>query len=154
MLDEISVKNIHTFLQDLVINKHVKILIFNNLPQVHHASMLIRKNVKGYENSFLNKINLLNMLKTVEEGKKWLFPELTNYIINKFIQDSSSKEPDFISLLTPKEKEITYMIADGFTNKEIVQSKEIALSTVKNHIKKIFQKAEVSDRVSLALKFK
>ena len=57
-------------------------------------------------------------------------------------------------LLTPKEKEIALMIADGLSNKEIVQKEKIALSTVKGHIQKIFEKAGVSDRVSLALKFK
>ncbi|MBC8236773.1 MAG: response regulator transcription factor [Helicobacteraceae bacterium] len=154
MVDELNVGSIHTFLGNLEIYPQTTILVFNSVPNVHHASMVIGKNVKGYENSYLNKINLLNMLDSVHNGKKWLFPELTNYIINKFIQDSSSKEPEFIVRLTEKEKEIAYMVADGLTNKEIVQSEGIALSTVKNHLNKIFEKAGVSDRVSLALKFR
>jgi len=46
------------------------------------------------------------------------------------------------------------MIANGLSNKEIALKKKIALSTVKGHIGRIFEKAGVTDRVSLALKFK
>ena len=59
-----------------------------------------------------------------------------------------------MSLLTEKEKDITLMIADGLSNKEIAKEEKIALSTVKGHIQHIFEKAHVTDRISLALKFK
>lgn len=154
MIDEQSVKNIDSLLKNLKEYINIDILIFNSFPEVHHAFSLIRDNVKGYENSYLNKVNLINMLKSIEDSKKWLFSDLTDYIINKFIDNTKLNEPDFMDLLTAKEKIISLMIADGFSNKKIAQKEKIALSTVKNHIKNIFEKAGVSDRVSLALKFR
>ena len=59
-----------------------------------------------------------------------------------------------MSNLTIKEKEIALMVADGLSNKDIAALKKNALSTVKGHIKNIFLKAGVTDRISLALKFK
>ena len=154
MLDELSLIDIEETLKELNQFPHVSILLFNSLPEVHHASTLIGGNVKGYENSFLDKINLLKMLASIESGKNWLFADLTNYIINKYIEESTTKEPEFMHTLTTKEKEIALMIADGLSNKEIVNAEKCALSTVKRHISKIFEKAGVTDRVSLALKFK
>ena len=154
MIDEQGVTDIKKLLKTLNQLGHVKIILFNSIPEVHHASTLIGKNVKGYENSFIYKGNLLKMLLHVEDGKTWLFKDLTHYIINKFIQNTSESEPDFISLLTQKEKTIAQMIANGLSNKEICQAEKLALSTVKGHIQKIFKKANVSDRISLALKFK
>jgi len=154
LIDELSVHNIELALQGLNKFKNVNVLLFNSMPEVHHASLLIGGIVKGYENSFLNKHNLLMMLENVENGKVWLFTALTNYIINKYIDKNEQKEPSFLKLLTPKEKDIAFMIADGLTNKEIVQATKSALSTVKGHISKIFEKADVSDRVSLVLKLK
>lgn len=154
LLDELSVKDIRATLDELKKFPSIKILLFNAVPEVHHASTLISENIRGYENSYIQKKNLLKMLESIENGKNWLFKDLTNYIINKFIQNSSQEEPEFLQQLTPTEKEIALMVSNGFTNKEIVKAKKIALSTVKNHIKKIFEKAGVSDRVSLALKFK
>jgi len=154
MIDEQSVANIDELLEELNTLPYVDILLFHSIPEVHHASLLLGKNVKGYENAFLHKVNLLKMLQSVESGKNWLFADLTHYIINKFIQNTTNTEPEFMSTLTHKEKEITLMITDGLSNKEIAQAEKIALSTVKGHIHKIFEKAGVTDRVSLVLKFK
>ncbi|MCF6340149.1 MAG: response regulator transcription factor [Sulfurimonas sp.] len=154
LLDEMSTSNIENTLSKLKSYSFVKILIFNAVPDVHHASTLLDKGIKGYENSFIHKDNLLKMLISIENGNSWLFPQLTNYIINKYVQNNSKNEPEFVKSLTEKEKNITFMIADGLSNKEIIQKEKIALSTVKGHISHIFEKAGVSDRVSLALKFK
>ncbi len=154
MIDEQSVTDIQELLQELKTISYVDVLLFHSVPEVHHASLLLGDNIKGYENAFLHKINLLKMLESVENGKRWLFTDLTHYIINKFIQSSEKNEPSFMPLLTEKEKDIAFMIAEGLSNKEIATAEKIALSTVKGHIHKIFEKAGVSDRVSLALKFK
>ena len=154
MLDEQSVKDMDSFLKYLKQYSKLDVIIFNSLPEVHHAFSLIRDNVKGYENSYINKINLINMLDSIKNGKKWLFSDLTDYIINKFIDTTKLNEPDFLPLLTAKEKIISLLVADGLSNKDIARKEKIALSTVKNHMKNIFEKAAVSDRVALALKFR
>jgi len=154
MIDELSLSDVLKFLDKCNSYSHITILLFNSVPEVHHASTLIGNSVKGYENSFIDKRNLLKMLQQVKSGNSWLFVKLANYIINKYIQNNSSTEPEFMSILTQKEKDIALMIGDGLSNKEIASSEKIALSTVKGHIGRIFEKAEVSDRISLALKFK
>jgi len=154
MVDELSLSDVSKFLDRCNSYSFLTILLFNSVPEVHHASTLIGNSVKGYENSFIDKRNLLKMLEQVRSGNSWLFVKLANYIINQYMQNHSSKEPGFMSILTQKEKDIALMIADGLSNKEIASSEKIALSTVKGHIGRIFEKAGVSDRVSLALKFK
>lgn len=154
LFDEMSTLNIEDSLSKLQSYDFATILLFNAIPNVQHASTLLTMGIKGYENSFIYKDNLLKMLKSVENGNNWLFLELTNYIINKYVQSNSTNEPDFFKLLTEKEKSIALMISDGLSNKEIVQRKKIALSTVKSHITRIFKKAGVCDRIALVLKFK
>ena len=154
LLDELSVKNIETMLDTLKNFTYAKVLLFNSIPEVHHTLRLLSKKINGYENSYLNKINLLNMIKSIENGNDWFFRDLTNYIINKFIKENSKKEPSFMQDLTLKEYEIALMVADGFTNKEIAKTEKLALSTIKGHLHNIFEKAGVSDRVSLILMFR
>lgn len=154
MFDEISVSNIEDALQKLKEYPHAIVLLFHALPEVYHASTLLSSGIKGYENAYIHKDNLLQMLQAVENGNNWLFADLTYFIINKFMQSKKKSEPEFVSLLTEKEKDIALMVAEGLSNKEIAQREKIALSTVKGHIHHIFEKAGVSDRISLALKFK
>jgi len=154
MFDELSVRNIDEALLKLEPFHNVKILLFHSIPEVHHAAQLLTKGIKGYENSYIAKENLLTMLKGIENGYRWLFTDLTNFVINKYAQTIDKSEPEFLHLLTQKEKDIALMIADGYSNKEIAQEQNIALSTVKGHIRHIFEKACVSDRISLALQFR
>ena len=154
MLDELSISNIRTTLKNLDLFPHLNILLFSSAPDIHHASTLIGGNVKGYENSYLNKVNLLKMIDSIKNGKSWLYADLANHIINKHLHKNLYIEASFMKMLTPKEKVIAQMVADGLSNKEIVQAEKITLSTVKGHIQKIFEKTGVSDRVSLALMFK
>jgi len=154
LLDEMSISNIHEALVKLREYRFLKILLFNVSPEVHHASTLLSEGIKGYENSYLNKENLHRMITNIENGSNWLFADLTHYIINKYIKHNLDYEPEIMSLLTEKEKDIALMIADGLSNKEIAKREKIALSTVKGHIGHIFEKTGVSDRISLALKFR
>ena len=90
LLDELSVKSILEAIEELSFHSHASLLLFNARPEVHHASTLLSTSIKGYENSYLDKGNLLQMLESVQNGKQWLFADLTNYIISKFIQDRKS----------------------------------------------------------------
>nr|WP_321265410.1 response regulator transcription factor [uncultured Sulfurimonas sp.] len=154
MLDELSVTDIDESLLIIQSYHNITTLVFNSLPEVHHASTLLTKGIRGYENSYINKDNLLRMLQAIENGNRWLFSDLTNFVINKYVQTIDKSEPDFLHLLTQKEKDIALMIADGYSNKDIAQEQKIALSTVKGHVCHIFEKAGVSDRISLALLFR
>lgn len=154
LFDEMSVANIYTSLQKLKECNCIIILLFNAMPEVHHASSLLKEGIKGYENSYIHKDNLLKMISSVERGNSWFFSDLTHFIINKYVTNIDENEPEFMHTLTEREKDIALMIAHGLNNKEIAQREKIALSTVKGHIHHIFEKAGVSDRISLALKFR
>jgi DNA-binding NarL/FixJ family response regulator len=55
------------------------------------------------------------------------------------------------SLLTPREKEVLYYLARGFTNKMIGSLLHIEDSTVKNHVSGILSSLGVSSRTEAAL---
>ena len=154
LADVSTTEDVKSFIEACEKYAQYDLLLFHTEPTLERAIPLLRSRIKGYENAYINKYNLLNMVESVENGNRWFFTEVTNYLIQQFVKVESSKEPEFLELLTPTEKEIAAMMAKGSTNKEIMQAKNIALSTVKGHIQKIFEKAEVSDRVSFVIKFK
>jgi len=149
MMDENSVKDILRVLKQLDKFKQVDILLFNNNPKIQHALPLLSKGIKGYENTYMAKENLLKMIKTVKEGNRWYFHKLTNYIVENYVE--KNKDTSFLDLLTKTEMEIVTLISQGLTNKEIAIKQNIALSTVKGHIAHIFEKVCVRDRISLVL---
>jgi len=55
------------------------------------------------------------------------------------------------SPLSKREHEIVALVARGFRNKEIADKMLLSEQTVKNHLRNIFEKLGVSDRLDLAL---
>jgi two-component system response regulator DegU len=54
--------------------------------------------------------------------------------------------------LTAREQEVAQLVASGYTNQEIGDRLRISLQTVKNHLRSIFRKLAVANRVELALR--
>jgi len=52
--------------------------------------------------------------------------------------------------LTPREREVIRMVADGSTNKQISSSIHISENTVKTHLRKLCCKLRLRNRVQLA----
>ncbi|NKZ32474.1 helix-turn-helix transcriptional regulator [Ureibacillus thermosphaericus] len=57
-----------------------------------------------------------------------------------------------LKTLTPREKEILYLILEGLNNQEVGDYLNISVHTVKNHVTNIFKKLNVSDRIQAMVK--
>ena len=55
--------------------------------------------------------------------------------------------------MSPREFEISMLICRGFNNKEIASECQIGLGTVKVHIRNIYRKVHVKNKILLLLRF-
>ena len=68
--------------------------------------------------------------------------------------DQSDQEPrNSLKLLTEREREIIQLLARGDSNKAIAQSLSISYDTVKQHVRHILTKLNLSSRVKAAVLF-
>jgi ATP/maltotriose-dependent transcriptional regulator MalT len=54
--------------------------------------------------------------------------------------------------LTPREEDVLWLLAQGYSNRQIAHSLFISLSTVKKHVERINSKLGVSTRTEAAVK--
>jgi len=139
--------------------KEANFLLFNNDLNLQHATSMLQYRIKSYENSYLNKISMRNLLISVEDGHTWLFPALTSHLISSFVATQKTDEVvkvnrRSVDRFTKKEQEVLNCITQGCTNGEISSQMHISQSTVKSHIKHLFDKSNIRDRLGLALRYK
>ena len=94
---------------------------------------------------------LVKSIYRVHAGEIWLDSHMTAEVINTFSTSSKSGARSEKRLLSDREMEIVQLVTQGFQNKEIGKELFISENTVKNHLRNIFDKIGVSDRLEMML---
>ena len=115
---------------------------------------LFRAGVRGVCAPDLGQEALLKVVTAVMSGELWirrsLVPKLLDSVSSETTNTATGTTGRF-AILTPREVEITRLIAKGESNKHIARYLAITERTVKNHLTAIFRKIGVVDRVKLAV---
>jgi DNA-binding NarL/FixJ family response regulator len=90
---------------------------------------------------------LIAAIRTVAAGDALLSPTVTKRVIGEFARFTRPEPPDGFDELTPRERDILRLVADGLSNAEIGQELYIGETTVKTHVTHILQKLDLRDRV-------
>lgn len=112
---------------------------------------LLKQGVSAYGNTYMTPLNLKNVINTVKDNKIWVHPELMSFIIQNSTLNNKNLENKKIDELSPRELEVSKLVAKGLSNKEIADNLNITERTVKAHISSIFTKLEIKDRVTLGI---
>ena len=91
--------------------------------------------------------DLVEAIRTVADGGRWVGPELTARVLQ--VTDDRTDEDG--EGLTPREKEVVLHVAAGNSNRRVASQLGIAESTVKLHLHSAFKKLDVSNRTQLSL---
>jgi DNA-binding NarL/FixJ family response regulator len=144
----------------------------NKLPQMKIMVVGIRFNeenvmammpggVRGFLRFALIDEQLIKCIRVVARGEFWLEANLITPVFDEFIKEFMKKkdliEPltdlslDKLKILSPREMEVMELISHSMTNEEIAEKLFLSPKTVKTHIRNIFEKADIRNRVEAAL---
>jgi DNA-binding NarL/FixJ family response regulator len=102
-----------------------------------------------YSNEGLTQ--LAKCIECVSEGELWVRPADLAMIFEKLSKPGGRMtDVSGNTLLSPREEEISGLVAEGMSNREVSQALQITESTVKNSLFHVFDKLGISNRVELA----
>ena len=109
---------------------------------------------EGYLLKEVGAETLIRSIKTVTSGHSILDPAITKQAFQwmKTLASPSDEEGSLESL-SPQEKAVLALVAEGKTNKEIAASLRLSDKTVKNYLANTFQKLHISRRAQAAVLF-
>jgi DNA-binding NarL/FixJ family response regulator len=95
---------------------------------------------------------LISAIREVQEGGVPMSREIARKVIASFRQPITAAEE--VEDLSPREREILELLADGFPNKEIADRVGLTDGTVRWHLRHVYHKLHVRSRTEAALKFR
>lgn len=115
----------------------------------------LRFGIKGFCHTDISTELLRKAITVVSEGGVWIERRVTHYILDHLYEQGYEPHQQIMDLskLTEREYEIAGLVAIGGNDKIIARKLGISNNTVKNHLRNIFHKIKVSDRLQLALLF-
>lgn len=114
----------------------------------------IRAGVRGYLLKDMAPEEVVDAIRRVASGELVVAPTMTVKMIDMLRGDQPGLEPkNSLKLLTEREREILQLLSRGESNKAIAISLSISYDTVKQHVRHILNKLNLSSRVKAAVLF-
>ena len=102
----------------------------------------------GYVLKQAGSLDLLDTIRRAGAGQSLLDPALTERVLERF-RDGPRVDPRIASL-TPQERRILDLIAEGYTNRQIAETMFLAEKTVKNYVSNLLSKLGMERRTQAA----
>lgn len=114
----------------------------------------IRAGVRGYLLKDMAPEEVVDAIRRVAAGELVVAPAMTVKMIEMLRGDQPGQETkNSLKLLTDREREILQLLSRGESNKAIALTLSISYDTVKQHVRHILNKLNLSSRVKAAVLF-
>lgn len=113
------------------------------------VQQLLRRGVKGYLLKDAVTEELLLAVRSASQGKVYLSPTISSSVMTMLMSPNQADVESKADLLTPREREVLQLVAEGLTNSGIAETLSISVKTVEKHRANLMAKLEVNDLPSL-----
>jgi DNA-binding NarL/FixJ family response regulator len=88
-------------------------------------------------------------IRTIREGKTYLSPSVAGLVVEELVRQSPSPGPAPLEALTPRERQVLTLLAEGKRPREIAQELAISVKTAEVHKQNLMNKLELHTAAEL-----
>jgi DNA-binding NarL/FixJ family response regulator len=122
-----------------------KVILLTMHTEDHHILGALRAGIKGYVLKSKAAEELVQAIREVSRGKLYLTPGASETVVQAYLTKTElPSEP-----LSPRERELLQLIAEGKTTKEAAELLGISTKTAESHRTRIMQKLNIHETASL-----
>ena len=122
----------------------VRVIILSMHANEEYVMKALRAGAAGYLLKDAATAELERALKSVLRGNTYLSGPISQQVIEKY-KERILLEVDPLEQLTPRQREVLQLIAEGRTTKEIAQVLEISAKTVEAHRAQLMDRLKISN---------
>ena len=140
-----------------ITRKHpgVKVLVLTTYDQDDYAFGALGAGASGFLLKDTRTTDLHQALRAVAAGDAILTPRITRQLLERHMPRTTTPRQraaqERLGLLTPREREVAGLVAQGMTNAEIGERLFIQPESVKKTVTRILAKLQLRDRVQLVI---
>ena len=125
-----------------------RVIVLTTFDHDEYVFESLRAGASGYLLKNADPDRLADAIRAVHAGTSILDPAVTKKVICR--ANRADAAPALTERLTPREREVLQLVAEGATNAEVAETLCLAVGTVKNHVSHILGKLGARSRAEAA----
>ncbi len=127
----------------------VKVLILTMHDEEELVVRCLEAGAAGYILKDVPAAQLLYAIETVQKGERYLSPVVLKKVIEGYAKNTSGRPQTSYDRLSPREREVLKLLAEGLSVKDIAARLDLSVKTVDVHKTNLMKKIDVHDRSQL-----
>jgi DNA-binding NarL/FixJ family response regulator len=128
----------------------VRILALTMHSSEEYVYSFLKAGARGYLLKESAASDLVDAIREVRYGNTYLHPSISIKVINEYLKRPDPRLRSGPSaLLTPREREILQLIAEGHTNKDMAELLQLSVKTVEAHRTRVMEKLQIHNVAGL-----
>ncbi len=125
-----------------------RVLVLTALDEADHVIPLLEAGATSYLPKTVSLNELLDAIRATSRGESVLPPSVAAVVIRHL---SGTRQRTSADELTPREREVLCLLAQGYTNYQIARQLGLSIRTIETHLTHIYDKLNVGSRTEAAL---
>ncbi len=126
----------------------VKVLILSMHANEEYVYQALRSGASGYLLKDSGAEDLELALRAIARGETYLCPAVSKYVVSDYVRRLSQDQTP-LDQITPRQREILQLIAEGKSTKEIAELLYISTKTVETHRSQLMDRLDIHDIAGL-----
>ena len=128
----------------------VKVVVLSMHANEEYVFQVLRAGASGYVLKQSDSMEVVTAIRAAMSGGSFLSPPISRAVIDSYVSRAEARgQGDDLDLLTPREREVLQLLAEGFPNRAIAEQLNISVKTVETHRSNMMNKLEVKNKTEL-----
>ncbi|HEY0730661.1 MAG TPA: response regulator transcription factor, partial [Pyrinomonadaceae bacterium] len=125
---------------------HIRVIVLTVHEAGEYAIRALREGASGFLPKSAASTELEQAIDTVIKGGRYVSPETSQKTVLEFGKGSRQEQ---LEALSPRQREVLRLIAEGRTTKQIAQTLAISVKTVETHRSQLMERLDIHDVAGL-----
>ena len=147
-----ALNGIDTILQVMQRSPRTSVVVLSMFCDERYVNRAVRAGAKAYVLKDSSDEDLLRAIRALQAGQTFFSPEVAKILLDAYARSlEHGSVTDWHEMLTPRERQIYQMLAEGKTNKIIAEQLGVSIHTVETHRIRIMSKLDLHNMADLVL---
>ncbi len=128
---------------------HVKIIALSGYIDRRSVSEMLKAGASGYVSKQGSFRELVSAIQSVASNQTYLSTQISGIVVDGYLHNLSNPKESAFSVLTPREREVLQLIAEGKTTKGIARELYVSIKTIDWHRGQLMKKLHVESIAEL-----